>query len=177
MKKIIIVMSLLLSACGEWDALTYQDPEFSSYILEFQKLSQYDTSKIRIEFSDESDETVRGELGACQKGLLNGNPIRRIKIRRGRWQEASQDSREQLIFHELGHCLLNRSHSDSYVRRGRYVMPTSIMSASQISDEVYKVNRDYYISELVRRLEKGRHSLRSTNQSVDELAIKRGAES
>lgn len=157
MKKIIIIVSLLLNACGEWDAMTYQDPEFSSYIVEFEKLSHYDTRKIRFEFSDESDESVKNELGSCQKELLGGKPVGVIKIRRGRWKEASQDSREQLIFHEIGHCLLNRSHSDSLVRRGRYVMPKSIMSASRISDEVYKANRDYYVSELILRIRNARH--------------------
>lgn len=170
MKKIMLVIGFLLNACGEWEAVTYQDPEFSSYVMEFEKLSQYDTRRIRIQFSEKSDDTVKSELGVCQDAMFNGKPVRTIKIRRESWKEASQDSREQLIFHELGHCLLNRSHSDSFIRRGRYVMPKSIMSTSRISDEVYKANRDYYKSELVLRIKQARQAS-ARNQKSSSKAI------
>jgi len=57
-------------------------------------------------------------------------------------------SREQLVFHELGHCVLNRSHLDAKMTNGNY---RSAMrpSGEQIYGPVLNLfKRDYYLDEL-----------------------------
>jgi hypothetical protein len=45
------------------------------------------------------------------------------------WKNASQQEREALIFHELGHCLLNRDHRADRFPNGIYV---SLMNADDV---------------------------------------------
>ena len=46
------------------------------------------------------------------------------------WQSASSYERECLIFHELGHCLLNRDHVVNRFPKGQYV---SLMNPDDVS--------------------------------------------
>lgn len=50
-----------------------------------------------------------------------------------------------VVDHELGHCLLNREHDDSYLNR---TQKTSIMSSSILNTRDYLTNYEYYQSEL-----------------------------
>jgi len=84
-------------------------------------------------------------LGAC---VAKRNEIPRIAINQSEWRALSESAREQLIFHELGHCALSRAHDDSIVQNGPRQIPRSIMASTAITDAVYKNFRDYYYSEL-----------------------------
>lgn len=73
------------------------------------------------------------------------------------WQQASQNERECLVFHELAHCLLKRGHKADRFPTGTYV---SLMNPDNVA--VYatchypiggeecdkRPRRDYYINEL-----------------------------
>jgi hypothetical protein len=52
--------------------------------------------------------------------------------------------KEQLLFHELGHCVLNRKHCDLVVN----LDPISLMHPKMLKSEYYKNNRDELIEEL-----------------------------
>ena len=55
-------------------------------------------------------------------------------------------SREKVIFHELGHCLLHREHRFDTFRRG---LPRSIMGETKTHTyEVIPLYRKYYMDEL-----------------------------
>jgi hypothetical protein len=53
--------------------------------------------------------------------------------------------REELIFHEMGHCVLGRAHKSIKTAEG---IPASIMHPYRISNSVYKEYRDQYLNEL-----------------------------
>lgn len=53
--------------------------------------------------------------------------------------------KEELIFHELGHCILNKDHDESKDSNRR---PKSIMYPVTITDSIYRENRTEYINEL-----------------------------
>ncbi len=62
------------------------------------------------------------------------------------WQSAGTLDREQLVFHELGHCALDREHNETWARDD---WPTSIMYPSnEIDQHKYAAWYDYYIKEL-----------------------------
>ena len=78
-----------------------------------------------------------------------------IEIRRERWDELSNGGQEQLLFHELGHCLLGLDHRNSYgidVFTG-YTCPNSIMNMYTFSEgqinNCYLPDRQYYLKELL----------------------------
>lgn len=71
---------------------------------------------------------------------------RRIEILRSWFEKASGCSQEALMYHELGHCVLNRDHLDTY--NGPYGLSTSIMHSLLINGGVWCEHRDYYVKEL-----------------------------
>jgi len=77
---------------------------------------------------------------------------RDIDVNEKAWKEAGVLGREQIIFHELGHCVLNRGHDDTLTTVGSYKSAKkSIMNASVFGDSfVYRDNKDYYYTELFR---------------------------
>lgn len=74
----------------------------------------------------------------------NGKP-HRIMISKIDWLFYSDVQREQLMFHELGHCVLDRDHRDTETP---YKIPLSLMNKLMIDPGTYRENRDYYIDEL-----------------------------
>ncbi|GAB3552445.1 hypothetical protein GCM10027577_34460 [Spirosoma fluminis] len=73
------------------------------------------------------------------------------------WQNASEAERECLVFHELGHCVLNRAHNTARLPNGAFA---SLMNPDDVSlyatcrypigDEVCdkRPRRLYYVDEL-----------------------------
>lgn len=80
-----------------------------------------------------------------------GDKVRRIDIDQLCWNFASDTEREILVFHELGHALLDRVHNDWKLPNGRN---RSIMFAGDYCDIYASYNdcqldiREYYIDEL-----------------------------
>ncbi|MCP3932093.1 MAG: hypothetical protein GY705_23725 [Bacteroidetes bacterium] len=83
-----------------------------------------------------------GVIGQCQSG--SG---RRILIDDQYWKRASSMQRESVIFHELGHCYLQRDHSDDSYSNGTCV---SIMrSGTGNCKFVYNtLTKEKYLDEL-----------------------------
>ena len=67
-----------------------------------------------------------------------------IFISMAMWPELGEIQRMLLIWHEMGHCHLNRAH-DYGIVDGR---PASIMYPYVLDDELFLDNEDYYIREL-----------------------------
>jgi hypothetical protein len=61
------------------------------------------------------------------------------------WVKLTAAQKEQMIFHELGHCVLKRSHCKA---QNYEVMPISIMFPMILDTTYYKENRDELIEEL-----------------------------
>ena len=75
----------------------------------------------------------------------------RVVVVGPQFQELSEPKRELVIFHELGHCVLNRTHTSATTFYGDTPGPASIMFPSLFSDsqeQVYVNNRQSFINEL-----------------------------
>lgn len=82
-------------------------------------------------------------LGECTSGEIPHITANMIE-----WKLMSEDKREALMFHELGHCILNRRHDSEYVEiKGKWV-PRSLMNPFILSSQIYLENREYYLDEL-----------------------------
>lgn len=74
-----------------------------------------------------------------------------ILINRNYWEHADYLEREQLLFHELGHCELGRwEHEDDLYFRTRSgkICSTSVMTPYVLSERCYFELHDYYMAEL-----------------------------
>lgn len=155
MKIKLLLFSMALSSCGNLQindlfkidaendprkTLT-TDAEFSEYIVQFEidyayyLDIDYSASDIPVTFSDKLDKKY---LGACYYYGKN-HQWREIKISRKLWQDLDNKQRQALIYHELGHCALNREHRDEYYRS----FPISIMNTYHIAENYAKFSDEY----------------------------------
>lgn len=75
---------------------------------------------------------------------------RKIEIDPDYWQSVNALGKEQLVFHELGHCALNLDHNSNMLDLHEAGMiPASIMYPYVFGEEpYYEEFRNYYIKEL-----------------------------
>ncbi len=81
-------------------------------------------------------------VGTCQLDALG---IMIIKVHDESWAKMGPYEREELIFHELGHCILARPHCTAKDKGG---MPISLMYPTMTPKDHYKKNRKEMINEL-----------------------------
>lgn len=81
-----------------------------------------------------------GVLGSCTRSS------RIIRLSLLYWNQLTSKSREELVFHELGHCFLDRGHLNTYT--GLY--QDSLMAAYHLGPTIYADATRYskYIAEL-----------------------------
>lgn len=126
-----VLLLILLSGCmsiKRLDPRTYRgiDPEFIEYVEEFEDYYGKSIGDVSMGFADLKDPSV----GVCVR-WISGH--REIKIDREYWTrlDVSKTDKIGLMFHELGHCVLNRDHTDEemQVPYGPYTMtvPKSLM--------------------------------------------------
>lgn len=96
----------------------------------------------------------------CGQCLLESGKTPRITISTTAfcWQSANDNERECLVFHELGHCLLNRSHRTDRFPNKAYVSLMNPDDRAIYAPCAYPIGtddcdkrprRDYYVDELV----------------------------
>ncbi|MCC6815779.1 MAG: hypothetical protein IT267_05160 [Saprospiraceae bacterium] len=144
MNSLRLFIFLVIFSCQKLEVFIVED-EFQFYLETFvteglkRNVNILQASQqINILFGTLSNSIV----GQCQKS----NDNHTILIERVYWDKASYLEREQLLFHELGHCILNRHHFDE--SHSGYCV--SIMrSNSWICDLVYNsTTREGYLDEL-----------------------------
>lgn len=141
MKQLIITVSFLLASCAGF-VPNKTDPVFIQYIERFENDTQR-TVTVPITFMSNKEYA-----GWC-KTYSNG--YRLIEIDHEYWQNSDDLAKEQLIYHELGHCVLNRGHSNTLVPHPEYGynIPNSIMYFRAFGGSLfYGDYRSHYIEEL-----------------------------
>ena len=151
---VIFIISVLLGmfqSCGPMGDFvpahtknnTVTNPEFQPYINEFECYSGLSTRNVPISFADLSGNTA----GVCHYFRVGAGPIRWgwIEIDEPYWKTISEQQRINLIFHELGHCVLGRDH---VLSNSVTLCPTSFMHDSVIDTYCLMHNYDLYVKEM-----------------------------
>lgn len=138
LKNILILSSILLTGCNKYQPII--DNEFIYYLDLYrahknQYLGTEDIRPIDIIFHSQSDTAI----GRC---IISSNGHRVIEIDPSFWFYVSNWDKEVLFYHEMGHCDLNRGHSN----------PQSIMEQYHIGGYVYSQNKTYYLMELFQNI-------------------------
>jgi len=171
-----LLLLLLLSAPSSCMIITenmvkmdngyHMEKDFSKYVNKFKKMSNGKVKEIKYNIifknlSYSTGENKKRTVGLCSWGRD------RIDIDPKNWKESSEFEREELIFHELGHCVLDRPHSDlkeidgkisyyaadkvMFVEKKGYLKdgcPVSYMHHVVISDKCIKKHRKHYNKEI-----------------------------
>lgn len=158
----VLILWLLILGCqrsSQPEPVQYSVPaDVEPYIQSFRdeaKKRNYavSTNNLIVTFGPEQKEDFCGqctlETGKTPRIILTSDSFC--------WQQANQNERECLVFHELGHCLLKRTHKTDKFSNGAFV---TLMNPDNVAiyatcrypiggDECDKrPRRDYYIDEL-----------------------------
>lgn len=89
---------------------------------------------------------IEGAVGQCH---IWTDGSKRIDIDPTYWNSISSLGKENLIFHELGHCAMNLDHNENRIELEDESIPESIMYPYVFGmNWYYKSFRNYYIKEL-----------------------------
>lgn len=128
--------------------VTIIDPEIQEYYDKFYIELGINPDEIPAEFSDLHSPAV-GLCISYPDGKSN------ILIDRAFWDRSSDSAREQVVFHELGHCLLQLGHNDNSISIDNLVIPESIMNSIAFGNQdYYHKNEYYYYKELLKEYTK-----------------------
>jgi hypothetical protein len=150
----LLFISLLFSSCGKNKDFYYIDPELQPYLDAFLEEGKkrghefdFDKSGLILKFS---------HLSGSQIGLCHHQIPLLIEIDSLYWQNVTGKKNEKelktnLIFHELGHGVLNRSHDNTVLPSGDW--KTIMCGGEKMDSRNWNVNfygfrEKYYIDEL-----------------------------
>jgi hypothetical protein len=166
LRQWFVRLLLLLSACSgkETPEPVYRVPgEVEPYIQKFTAEARLRGKDIAINnlivtFGPTSSDDV---CGACLPGSADPDGQVRIVLSNNPycWQELTLEEREELVFHELGHCVLGRiAHRNDRLPNGDYASLMNARGTGLYARCVYDIGsandcdrryrRQYYLDEL-----------------------------
>jgi hypothetical protein len=154
----LLIVSLISVSCGESlsDMLDMgknpyakhkSDPVFATYVDSFKN-----EFNVRVSVPIILKEIEASKAGVC---YVWSDGYREVQINSKYWYSFSEDQKEQIVFHELGHCVFNLNHDDSTLAVNEQC-PNSIMRSYAFSEweinHCYVPERTHYMENLHARL-------------------------
>jgi hypothetical protein len=142
MKIQAIILTLFLFGCGVETGSV--EKQFIPHIVKFSNITGR-VVDVTMRFSELKDDYV----GMC---TIYKSGRRVVEIDESFWNESDYNEREELIFHELGHCVLNRRHSETMATHPEYnyKFPNSIMYPYVFGHRsFYERFKEHYYQELI----------------------------
>lgn len=143
----IVILTIVVASCSKDDSSEIEQ-ELVTYMEAF--VDEAAIRGITIDYSEldlaayVENIVTTGTIGQCES-YSDGSKA--IVLDERYWIQASDLEREYVVFHELGHCVLGRSHDNSRTSNGTC---TSIMQGGEnICTGIYtSINRDQLLDEL-----------------------------
>jgi hypothetical protein len=146
----LLLFSLVVAAqaCGKGTsapAKTVSVGSFAPYVSRFEDTSIDFGNAVKVDnlVVQFGQMDTPAEHGVCDI-TGDGSPPT-ITIDQAYWNQADENTREALIFHELGHCVLRRVHETTIAANGE---PESMMYPYTMDKQVYAKYRQQYLQEL-----------------------------
>lgn len=150
----VAFVSLIFTSCSTINIinsrltkLIYVDSAIKPYVQRFiedarkRKVSIPEMSRTTVVFGTTRTKDEPITVGFCDD--VQGWPF--ITVSEADWAYSDDYEKEQLVFHELGHCVLGRDHCDVT----RNDQPVSIMEVDLgRSAQAYKTRREEFVNEL-----------------------------
>ncbi len=149
-KTVIIIICLIFLSCSREEFnITNEEPAntiFNPYLDTFKKEAEqrgYDFNDYEIEFF--LADIIEDDIGGFANYSNN-----KIVIDRENWNSIDLNHKEWLIFHELGHSILNRRHINKKTESGECLsyMRGKLEDADCFSNLYSFLWREYYLDEL-----------------------------
>lgn len=134
----LAILLAMLTGCGGYIA-----PEVAPYVQRFDS-EVAPVGNVTVEF----DTLPAGVAGICYESWLSA----RVAVDKAEWDALNDGGKEQLVFHELGHCVLGLNHERSLVASSYGSIEASIMAPEVFGDwPHYHAYRDEYVAALKER--------------------------
>ena len=149
----IIILLVLLCGCATHNNTIRNkypnvDPELKKYVMRFD----YFYYKHRKKFvTNDIKVYLRVIKESEQAGGMYHRILNETTISLRHWPYWTEMEREEVIFHELGHHVLNLNHDWSSNQFFKDKCPRTIMYYKGINTKCYQKRRKYYIHELFKR--------------------------
>lgn len=142
----LFVMMMLMSTSSP----AFVDPTIKPYVDRFneyaKQVNSNSVNKRVSAFFGKPSTPNHGNftvIGECDYNNLS------IVVEHNHWNMSSDIHREILILHEMGHCVLERGHKNSYRNDIDRLIPSSLMGATNfVTDQNYIKYKWLYIDEL-----------------------------
>lgn len=143
---LITSLSITATACGGHTPELKIENKYSPYVKAFE--SRAAMAGVNIVVNDLIIKSVasfddKSTAGVCSK-RDDDSSVPLITISQEWWSKLDVYSREEIVFHEMGHCVLNRGHRSDENNR----LALSIMNPSIFGGSGYTANYLHYIHEL-----------------------------
>jgi len=166
LKLLLFLFTSILISCETRMSKDKIDPAFRPYldeVIEFSKgeLNKNNLRSLKIGFFDNKGSS---EVGVC-KHIFN-----EILIDKNYWARTTEEGRLEIIMHEIGHCVLNRYHTnvkfeffhdipflfnmvgnEGFLKDG---CPSSVMNPFTLNWFCFIKHKNYYQEELFKRTDK-----------------------
>lgn len=148
MEKLLLIYAFTLLGCGPEGQMhrIAIDPDLAPYYQGF--VFEAEKQQVNLNVRDLVLEfigrfTDPSTLGLCRYGL-----VPTVNISREKWGYMNDLDREQVVYHELGHCILGRGHiHEIVVDNGEYIFK-SLMDPFLFNYRMYQDHHVYYMHEL-----------------------------
>jgi len=141
---------MLFTNCSEEEDYIFEDQVEQEMIEHFRSFAK--EAELRGRIINWNDEMIATQFTSIEddaigKCLIYEDGRRLINIDRDNWDKSSRLKKEFLIYHELGHCLLKRSHTNAMTLRGTCL---SIMNSGEniCITNYHSTSRKFYLDEL-----------------------------
>ena len=144
-----LIFFLFLIGCGPHVAFKMKDERLTPFI---QKFENYYGVKYRGSYTLIKEWYPKNDsrLAYCYMNeIVENSNHNAIFVKEEYWNKATEISREQLMFHELGHCALKLNHDDTMMGEDPKCA-VSLMHSYHQSDECYIKYKDYYLEEMIK---------------------------
>ncbi len=155
LKAFAVISFIVLSASScapkekQHESFLQVDSQFQDYVSNFEQVSGAEGQSLAI-----SDLVVQfgttpslNETGVCEWAE---NETPKITVNQRIWNTLNDYDKQEVIFHELGHCVLRRVHQNSEMMayNGSQTVPASVMYPYRIPGTIYRDNMVHYHDEL-----------------------------
>ena len=153
----ILPLMVLIASCTNKEPTLPNinvDEHFEKHVESF--IEEAAKRGIEINFEDTGLSILFGNTpeasASCSEIAGHDHGSHQITVNKNVWETLNESLRERLIFHELGHCELNRSHKNDKFNDGSW---KSMMRGDPLTQNEERIpipyfgfRRDYYIDEL-----------------------------
>ncbi len=147
------VLGFSASACSSkdkaHDSFLQVDAPFQNFVNNFEQVSATEGQPLTINdlVIQFGNTPTLNETGVCEWA---DNETPKITVNERIWNTLNDYDKQEVIFHELGHCILKRIHQTSEIMAysNTIQVAESIMYPYRISGTIYRDNMVHYNGEL-----------------------------